>query len=214
MSEQDIKNSVQKGTTTIGIVCKEGIVLAADKRASAGYRIANKKMDKVALVSDNMAITMAGLVSDAQLITKLARAEIRLKELRTHKQLKVKEVANMMGSILYANIRRMSMVPGIVSFLLGGKDSTGFGLYELGVDGSVSSIDDFVSVGSGSDLALGVLEGLFKEGLTLKEGVELAKKAINSAVQRDMPTGDGIDIFVIDAQGARKVFHKKIEYSI
>ena len=79
---EGISDKVQKGTTTVGIFCKEGIVLAADKRASAGYMIASKDVDKIHKVSSNMAVTIAGSVSDAQLIVKLTKAELRLKKIR------------------------------------------------------------------------------------------------------------------------------------
>lgn len=208
--EENIEKSIKKGTTTVGIVCKDGIVLAADKRISMGYLIANKKGEKIHLVSPNMAVTMAGLVSDAQLIVKLARAELNLKKIRSQKEPTVKEAANMIGNILYQNMRKMSMVPGIVSFLLGGKDKHGFKLYELGMDGSVTIADRFTSSGSGSSVAFGVLESSYIEGISVKEGVELAIKTINSAIQRDMPTGEGIDVVTITNEGAKKALGKKI----
>jgi proteasome beta subunit len=208
--EENIEKSIKKGTTTVGIVCKDGIVLAADKRASAGYLIANKDVDKIHKISSYMAVTMAGLVSDAQLITKLTKAELRLKKIRNQKEPTVKEAANLVGNILYQNIRKMSMVPGIVSFLLGGKDKHGFKLYELGVDGSVTESNKFSSVGSGSYVAYGVLETLYKKDISVKEGVDLAIKAISSAIQRDMATGEGIDVMTITNEGVKKVFKKKI----
>ncbi len=212
---ENIEKSVKKGTTTVGVVCKDGVVLAADKRASAGYLVANNKTDKVHKINDDAAITMAGLVSDAQLILKLSRAEISLKTIRSAKKPSMKETANMLANIFYQNIRKPSMVPGIVSFLLGGRDSHGFHLYDIGVDGSLSRMGEFVSTGSGSPIAYGVLETLYNKDMTVKEGIELAKKAINSAIQRDMPTGDGIDIFTITEKGAHKVetqhLVKKIE---
>ena len=107
------------------------------------------------------------------------------------------------------------MVPGIVSFLLGGRDKLGFHLYDIGVDGSLSKMDEFVSTGSGSPIAYGVLETLYNKEITIKDGIVLAKKAISSAIQRDMPTGDGIDIFTITDKGVHKVetqyLVKKIE---
>jgi len=199
------------GTTTIGILCNGGIVLAADKRASAGYMVASKDMDKIHNISDEMAITMAGLVSDAQLITKLIKAELRLKKMRTGRKATTKESANLLGNILYQNIRKMSMVPGIVAFLLAGHDSDGNHLYELGVDGSITPIKDFCSTGSGSTLAYGVLESTYKKDLSLKEGIDLAIKALSTAISRDMPTGDGIDIFTVTSKGANQVMTKKIE---
>ncbi|MBU2406672.1 MAG: proteasome subunit beta, partial [Nanoarchaeota archaeon] len=199
--EEDISKLVKKGTTTVGLVCKDGIVLVADKRSSAGYMIANKKETKIHKISDDMAVTMAGLVSDAQLIIKLVKAELRLKKIRTGNEATVKQAANLLGGILYQNIRKMSMVPGIVAFLLGGKDNTGFKLYELGLDGSITFRDDYCSTGSGSPYAYGVLETLYIKDMTTQQGIEVALKALNAALQRDMPTGDGIDVFTITNEG-------------
>ncbi len=213
--EEDIKNSLKKGTTTVGIVCKDGIVIAADKRVSAGYMVANKRFNKIHRITHDMAVTMAGLVSDAQLIVKLISAELRLRKIRSDEESSVKEAANLLGNILYQNIRKMSMVPGIVGFLLAGKDTTGFHLYNLGVDGSISKVDDYDSTGSGSIFAMGVLETLYKEDMTIKEGVDVIKKAMNAAIQRDMPTGNGIDIWTITTEGAKKletqILEKKVE---
>ncbi len=205
---------LKTGTTTIGIVCKDGIVLAADKRASAGYLIAHRKQEKIQKISDDMAVTQAGLVSDAQLLTKVIKAQLRLEELKRKRKPSVKEAANLLAGLLYQNIRQMSMVPGIVGFLLAGVDRAGFHLYDLGIDGSATSLDDFGSTGSGSLVAYGVLETLYKKGLDINEGVKLALKAINAAIKRDMPTGDGVDIFTITRRGVKKIFTKEIDISI
>jgi len=207
-----IKDSdvVKTGTTTVGIMCKDGIVLAADKRATAGNLIANKKTQKVIKITDNMAVTMAGLVSDAQLLAKLIKAELKLKDLQTNRVSNMTEAANLLAGMLYMNIRRMTMVPGIVGFLLGGKDEEGFHLYDLGIDGSVSKSDEFVSDGSGSVFAFGVLETLYKKGISLDEGIKLAVKAVNAAMQRDNATGNGIDVVTITDKGVQYVLEKEL----
>jgi len=204
---------LQKGTTTVGIVCKDAVILAADKRATAGY-VVNKKTLKIHRITDDMAVTMAGLVSDAQLLVKLIRAEVKLKDLATLRKSTVSETANLLAGMLYANLRKMSMVPGIVSFLLGGNDSDGSHLYDLGVDGSVTKIDEYVSDGSGSVFAMGVFEALYKKDLSVDEGVKLAVRAINAAIQRDTATGNGIDVIVIDNKGVRTVLEKEIDMKI
>ena len=212
----DIKDKLHHtGTTTLGIICKDGVVLAADRRVSAGYFIADKKTQKVFPITDNIAVTIAGLVSDAQLISKLIKAELSLKKIRTGKDPTVKESANLLASIVYANIRKFSAIPGIVGFLLGGMDPNGkFSLYEIGIDGSITICDAFCSDGSGSPLAYGVLETLYKENLPVEEGVKLAVKSINAAVQRDLPTGEGIDVFTITSKGVKQVLAKAIETKI
>lgn len=212
---ENIKDKLKTGTTTIGLVCKDGVVLVADKRVSGGYRIMHKSFDKVHQISDTMAVTTAGLVSDAQLITKLIRAELRLKKIRTNKEPSVKEAANLLAGIVYGNARKFSSFLSVVGFLLGGRDKNNiYSLYEIGLDGSISKYDDYTSDGSGSDLAIGVLEALYKDGITVEEGIKLALKALNSSIQRDMPTGNGYDVFTITDKGVKKVLSKKIDTQI
>jgi len=211
----EIKDNVRKGTTTIGMVCKEGIVLAADKRATAAGRIIlNKAVDKVFKLTDDLAVTIAGNVSDIQLITKLIKAEISLKTIRTGKNPSVKEVANLLGTIIYQNIRKFSTIPGITAFLLGGKDNSGLHLYELSPDGSVMEHKNYMADGSGFMMALGVLDTLYKENLPIQEGIKLAVRAVNAAMQRDAATGEGIDVVTVTKEGVKKVFAKKIDTQI
>ena len=212
---ENIQDNVKKGTTTVGIVCKEGIVLAADKRATMGYDfVADKKVDKIYQITENMAITTAGTVSDAQLITKLIKAELNLKRIRTEKESNVKETANLLGTIVYQNIRKFSPILGITGFLLGGKDNTGFHLYELAPDGSVMEYDDYMADGSGMISALSVLDTLYKKGLSIEDGIKLSIKCVNAAIQRNTATGEGIDVWTITKDGVKKVLTKRIETTL
>jgi len=204
------KDLVKTGTTTIGIKCKDGIVLAADKRATAGHMIVDKRAEKVHIIDDKIALTIAGLVSDAQFLTKLAKAEINLKKLRTNKEMYIKEAANLLANLSYTNIRKMSMVPGIVAFLVGGADETGYHLYNIGVDGSVTEETKFTSDGSGSVFAYGVLETLYKEDMSLEEGKALALKALSAAMQRDSASGSGYDVVLITQAGADRVATEEV----
>lgn len=207
MEEKEL--SLGLGTTTVGIVCKDGLVLAADKRAGGGI-IVDKRAKKVHKLTDNMAVTIAGVASDAQLIIKLVSAEIRLLEIRKERQSTTKEAANLLSGIVYHNIRRPSMIPGISHFILAGKDETGFHIFDIYPDGSLSDCIDFLSSGSGSVMAYGVLETLWKKDLSIQEGIQLAVKCINAAIQRDMNSGDGIDILTVTKEGVKFVLQKEL----
>ena len=209
-----MEEQLKTGTTTVGMVCKDGIVLAADKRATAGNMIVDKRADKVHIISDDFAVTIAGTVSDAQLVIKLIRAELKLKEVRTNKHPSAKEAANLLGGLLYSMLRQMSMFPGIAHFLMGGKDNLGTHLYDLFPDGSVTKIKDYVSSGSGSVFAYGVLETQYRPEMTTTEGVKLALKAVNTALQRDSASGNGIDIIVITEKEIKRVLQKELEISL
>ncbi len=204
----------KKGTTTIGIVCKDVVVLAADNRATAGTLIANKNVQKVVQISDHMAITTAGLVSDIQLFTKIIKAQIMLLKMRKGKEPGVKESANLLANLAYSNIRKPSMIPGIVGFLFGGFGKTGPHLYEISFDGCVMEEDEYATNGSGSIIALGVLETHFKKGMSLDEGAKLAEKALATAIQRDSATGNGIHIAKITTKGVEFLKQKTVDYRL
>src|SRR3989338_8976666 len=133
MDDKELKT----GTTTIGIVCKDGLVLSADKRATSGYLISYKKFDKIINITENIAVTVAGTVSDVQLLTKYLKAELKLKDIRTGRETTAGEAANLLANFVYNNIRKFSLIPGISHFIVGGKDSAGFHLYDLSPDGSI-----------------------------------------------------------------------------
>ena len=208
------EKTLKTGTTTVGIVCKDGIILAADRRATSGNLIVDKKAQKIHVINDNLALTTAGTVSDIQLLIKLIKAELKLKELKTNRMPNIKESANMLAGIVYSNIRKMSMIPGVSHFVLGGKDKFGFHLYDLFADGSLTRCEEYISSGSGSVMAYGVLETLFSEDMSVKEGVDLAVKAINAAIQRDSASGQGIDVITITKDGVKSALKKTIKTTL
>lgn len=209
MADQNTQMST--GTTTLGILCKDGVVLAADKRATAGHMIMNGEIEKVIPVTDTMALTTAGSVSDIQRIVKYAKAEFKLKELRTSRSLLVKEAANFLSELTYQNIRQPSMIPGISHFIFGGVDTKGFGLYDIFPDGSITDVHDFIASGSGSSFVYGILETQYKKDMSIEEGVTLAVKSINAAIQRDSASGNGIDVFKITKNGVERVMSQKLK---
>ena len=199
---------LKTGTTTLGIVCKDGVILAADRRATAGGFIANKDMEKVIQINDNLALTTSGSVSDIQFFIKSLRAELKLKNIKTNRSSTIKESANLAARMVYEQARQY--FPSITFFLLGGYDRLGTHLYELYADGSLSEIKDFVSSGSGSPMVFGLLEASFKEGLTVKEAEDLAIRAVSASMQRDSFSGNGIDVMVISKDSIKKTVQKKV----
>lgn len=197
---------MKTGTTTIGMLCKDSVILAADKRATAGSMIVGKDMDKVLEITPTMALTTAGVVSDIQLIVKYLRAELKLKDVRTGRKTTVKEAANFLANINYNNIRSTY---GICHFLFAGYDEVNGGqLYDIYPDGSLTPAtreQGFITSGSGSVFALGLLEDSWKKDMTAEQGVDLAVRAINVALQRDSASGEGVDVVVIDKKGIRKI---------
>jgi len=209
-----MEQQLKTGTTTIAMVCKDGIVLAADRRATAGSFIIDKNITKIHEISDNMVLTMAGSVSDVQLLVKFIKAELRLKKVRSRRDMTVKETANLLAGMVYSNIRRFSVIPGISQFLLGGKDSEGMHVFDIFPDGSITEVSDYVSSGSGSVMAYGVLETLYNKNIGVDEGIKIAAKSLNAAIQRDSASGSGFDIVTVTPKGIKRVVGKQIEKKV
>jgi len=175
-----------KGTTTIGLVCKDGVVLATERRATAGSFIANKMTQKVFKIDNNLGITVAGLVGDAQVLARYLRAEVALYRLRRGAPLTAEGAATLLANILSGN----RMFPYYAWLILGGVDSKGGHVFS--VDPAGGSIEDkYVSVGSGSTFAYGVLEEGYSRDMSVSDGVDLAIRGLTVAMKRDSASGDG-----------------------
>ena len=211
--DAELKNSILKtGTSLVGIVCKDGIVMASDKQATAGRSlVADKRSPKVVKINDYIVVSGTGSVSDIQRTEKIFPAELKLKELRSKSRPTVRQSASLLGSYLYSNIRQPSMIPAVAGFLVAGVNEDGsFGLYSVFADGSIIEIEDYSADGSGIMFILGLLERQYKPGMSVKEGVELAVESIKSSTQRDIYSGYGIDVFTITKSGIQKVVDQEI----
>lgn len=208
------ENTLKTGTTTVGIKTKYGVVLVADKRATAGNMIVDKQVDKILPISDMMAVTTAGTVSDVQLLVKLIRSELRLKRISTGKEVSSRAASSLLSGMVYSNIRKMSAIPGISHFIFGGADNSGTHLYDIYPDGSLVELDTFVGSGSGSPFAYGVLETNYKKDMSLDEAINLGIKAVNAAIQRDSASGNGLDVVTITSKGFERVLTKMLDTNI
>ncbi len=201
---------LKSGTTTVGLIAKDGIVLATDKRATAGYLIVDKKAKKIHKITDKIALTIAGSVSDAQKIISWLKTELKLLSLKVLRDVYVTEAAHLLANIVYYKVREFSTIESIAHFIIGGKDKDSFKLFDVFPDGSITPVDDFVSSGSGSVFAYGVLETNYNKNIKLDDAIILAAKAVNAALQRDIASGNGIEILTINDKGIEYIETEKI----
>ncbi len=207
MIEKDKK--INSKTTTVGLVVGDYVVLAADKRATANTIIAHKMVKKIHKIDEHVAMTISGLVADAEFIVEQARYIARKYFLDTGSPIKISSLASHIALILNAYLR---VSPYIVQLLIGGYDRGGPHLYYLDLYGSISE-EKYMATGSGSPVALGVLEQGYREDLSLDEAKELAFKAVATATLRDGFSGEGVDIVVIGPETyveETKMFKQKI----
>lgn len=201
------KPEIQKtGTTTIGMICKDGAVVAAEKKSTMGYLVASKESEKITQVDDRIAMTIAGASGDAQALGRYMRAELKLFEIQNKRKISVKGAATLLSNILQGG--RWTFMPYMVQLIIAGFDESGPAVFSLDAIGAVEEERKFFSTGSGSPMALGVLEDSYKEGITAAEGAKLAERAIRAAVERDIASGGkGIDIATITKDGIRVETH-------
>jgi proteasome beta subunit len=207
--------SMDTGTTTLGLLGEDYVLLAADRRASVGKFIASHNVNKVQDLTDHIAVTTSGSVSTIQLVKKVAQARLRLKNLQSRRLTTVKEAANLITNINFRNARAPR--PEIAHFLLGGFDDEGPHLFDIFPDGSLMKIPSekgYYASGSGSQMALGLLEESWEQNMSEDEAAKLAVKAIRSAVQRDAGSGSGVLAAVIDEDGYRVVRDEDVRPTI
>ncbi|RDD52587.1 proteasome subunit beta [Nanoarchaeota archaeon NZ13-N] len=193
------------GTTVVAIKFKNGVVVASDKRASAGaLMVIDKATKKIYEITDSIVMGTAGLVADAQMLAKILSAEVKLKELRSKIKVTAEEAANLLSRIMYS----YKYFPFYTEIIIAGKDGNDFSIYMIDELGGLTKHDDFIATGSGMMYALGVLESSYKKDLDKDEAKELAKKAVLSAIERDLGTGEGIDVYVVTEEGIEKETYK------
>jgi proteasome beta subunit len=181
-------------TTIIGIKTIEGVVLASDKRASKGFFIGSKIVQKISKIDETLAIAIAGQLSDAEHLIKVTAAERKLIELRRGFPLSVKESSRLIANLAYSGLKNYQ--PYYVELLVAGVDASGSHVNVADMSGAITN-EDYAASGSGAPIAYGVLESLYHLDITNDEAKEIAKKAVIAAMERDPGSGNGIDVLVI-----------------
>jgi len=211
--DEELKGKILKtGTSIIGIACKDGIVMAADRQVSAGTIVMQKNMRKASKINDYLVGAWCGNASDAQMLSRVAVAELKLKELRSKQRPTIKEAASLISIMSFRNIRQFSSIISIVGSLVAGFDEDGTTeLYSIEPAGGIYKVEDYdANFGSGMPYILGFLERNYKKDITVKQGAELAVEAIKASTQRDTGSGYGIDVFAITKEGIKQVVQQDI----
>ncbi|HSB49883.1 MAG TPA: archaeal proteasome endopeptidase complex subunit beta [Nitrosopumilaceae archaeon] len=194
----NVEEKILHGTTTVGIKAKDGVVLCADMRASAGYFIANNNTMKIQKIDEHAGMTMAGGVADAQNITDILRYHANIHRIQKQEPIPIKSLTRLTSLIFHQN----RGYPFIADILVGGYDNSGPALFNIDMFGSVEE-KTYVTTGSGSPVAYGLLEEEYHDDLTVEEAKVIALRAVKAAITRNIGTGDGINVSIIDKNGFR-----------
>ncbi|MEX0640001.1 MAG: archaeal proteasome endopeptidase complex subunit beta [Nitrosopumilaceae archaeon] len=194
----NVEEKILHGTTTVGIKAKDGVVLCADMRASAGYFIANNNTMKIQQIDDHAGMTMAGGVADAQNITDILRYHANLHRIQKNEPISIKSLTRLTSLIFHQN----RGYPFMADILVGGYDKQGPALFNIDMFGSVEE-KTYVTTGSGSPVAYGLLEEEYHDDLNVEDAKVIALRAVKAAITRNIGTGDGINVSIIDKDGFR-----------
>jgi proteasome beta subunit len=200
-----MNEELKKGTTTLGLVCKDGVVMGTERRATMGTLIAHKTTQKLFRIDDNLGLTVAGLVGDAQVLARYLSAEVELYKLKRNTSMSVKAASTLMANILSG--RRY--FPYWVALVIGGMDKDGGHVYSLDAAGGAIE-DKYVTTGSGSPYVYGVLEDNYKDGLSTSDVLDISIRALTAAMRRDAASGDGIDLAVITKKDFKQLSEDEI----
>lgn len=198
--DDTVNRLVLKGTTTIGVVCRDGVILASDTRVTMGFYVAHKYGKKIYKIDDHLAMTIAGTVADAQRTVDILTANAQLYKLNMGRPMPVNSAARLVANLLFSS----RYLPLLTQVLVGGVDDSGPHVFSLDPFGSLME-EKCVATGSGSPIAYGVLEDKYKEDLPVKEVLPIIVKAVGSAMKRDAASGDSFNVAIIDEKGYREL---------
>jgi proteasome beta subunit len=200
---ESVEKLALKGTTTVGVVCTDGVILSSDTRVTMGYFVAHKQGKKIYQIDDHIAMTISGGVADAQYVVEVLKVNAKLYKLNNGRPMPIKSASRLVANVLFS--ARGGLMAQI---LVGGVDSTGPHVFSLDPFGSLTE-EKCVATGSGSPIAYGVLEDKYKEGATIKEVLPVVVRAVDSAMKRDIASGNNFDIAIITKDGYRALSTKE-----
>ncbi len=190
------------GATAVGVTFDGGVVFASEKRIAFGNFLVSKSTKKTFEITPKVGATCAGLVADMQILSLQIAALAKIRKMELKREVPPNSVAKMMSNMMYE--RRY--FPLLTQVIVGGVVDKPI-LYTLDPLGSVLP-DEYAAVGTGAEMALGVLDPQFKQNMTEDEAVDLAKKAVRSASMRDSASGDGLDVMIITKDGIKESSEK------
>jgi len=203
-NNDEVNRLTLRGTTTVGVVCKDGVIMASDTRVTMGFYVAHKHGKKVYQIDDHLAMTIAGSLADAQKAVDILTTNAKLYKIELGRPLPISSAARLLSNLLFS----ARYVPLLAQVLVGGLDDTGPHIFSIDPFGSLTE-EKYVSTGSGSPVAYGILEEKYKDDVPVREMLSVIVKAVDAAMKRDSASGDSFNVAVIDAKGYRDLTDKE-----
>ncbi len=207
MDHREFSENVKHGTTTLGLVCSDGVVMGSDVRATGGTYIFSSEAIKIYKINDSLGMTIAGGVGDAEYLVKILKMQSEIYAMGEGKQMSPKSATSIISLIM----QESKMYPYYVELILGGMNNGVPEVYSVDPVGGHIKESKFASTGSGSIAATGYMESVYQEGMSTLEAAKHIAKALKIAMKRDSATGDGIKMVTITKKGYREFSKDEIE---
>ena len=186
------------GATAVGITFNDGVVFASERRIAYGNFVVSKTTKKTFVITPHVGAACAGLVADMQILSLQIAALAKIRRMEIKRDVPPNTIAKMMSNMMYE--RRF--FPLLTQVIVGGLVEKPT-IYTLDPLGSVLP-DDYAAVGTGAEMALGILDQQYTKELAEAQAVELAVKSVRAASMRDSASGDNIDVLVMNKDGAKE----------
>ncbi|EJD00338.1 proteasome subunit [Fomitiporia mediterranea MF3/22] len=188
-----LPKATSTGTTIVGCIFKDGVVLGADTRATAGKIVEDKNCEKIHYITENIRCCGAGTAADTEFTTAMISSNMELHALSTGRTPRVVTAMTMLKQYLFRYQGYVS-----AALVLGGVDSTGPHLFTVAPHGSTDKLP-YVTMGSGSLAAMSVFESSWKPNMSRQEALSLVVAAISAGIFNDLGSGSNVDACVITA---------------
>ncbi len=183
------------GTTIVGILYKDGVVLGADTRATGGSEVVDKNCEKIHYLAPNIYCCGAGTAADTEKTTELIASNLELLRLSSGTNSRVITALTLIKRLLYKYQGHVS-----AALILGGVDINGPHLYSVHPHGSTQRLP-YTTMGSGSLAAMAVFESRYVEDMNEADAITLVRDSIRAGIFNDLGSGSNVDVTVIRRDG-------------
>jgi proteasome beta subunit len=197
---------LKTGTTTVGLIYKDGIVLAADMRASMGHLAYDEESKKLYKITDKIAVTNAGAVGDSLAVLRFLISQAQLYEVERQTSITPKALTTLVSNILNAT----RAYPYMVQFIIAGLNTVPE-IYEVTPFGGVLKRERYAVSGSGTEPAMTTLDQNYRKGMNEDEAIRLAVKAVNAGKKRDVFSGGkSVSVMLVNKNGVQDLGESEV----
>ncbi|MBR0472179.1 MAG: archaeal proteasome endopeptidase complex subunit alpha [Methanosphaera sp.] len=204
------REAVKRGTTSVGIVSKDGVIFAVDKKVKSKL-VVPTSIEKIFKIDEHIGTASSGLVADARRLVDIARRQAQVNKLQYHEPISVTGLAKYIGDLEQMYTQSGGIRPFGISLIIGGVSDGQCRVYETDPSGALVEYKA-TAIGFGREKALELFEDKYEDDISLDDAIDLAIEGIYKATDGKV-ADDSVEISVVDKETAtyRKLGEEEIE---